>query len=165
MDLDITIENNISLYRLFEKKEKFPFFIVRMPYLSSNIPSSIFYGLIFSEFLLIASCTLRLADFVLKPSQLYTGMVTQVGNKASALRQIKKSIPKIPWNIFRVFQGIWRNNQRNKYVLTSKLQLGWQKLCICMYMCICICLYMYVYTCISIDIYHVCEKSFFCIRM
>ena len=136
-----------------------------MPYLSSNIPSSIFYGLIFSEFLLIASCTLRLADFVPKPSQLYTGMVTQTGNKASALRQIKKSIPKIPWNIFRVFQGIWRNNQRNKHVLTSKLQLGWQKLCICMYVCICICLYMYVYIRISIDIYHVCEKFFFCIRM
>ena len=96
MDLDITIENNIFVYRLFEKKEKFPFFIVRMPYLSSNIPSSIFYGLIFSEFLLIASCTLRLADFVPKPSQLYTRMVTQVGNKASALRQKKKAFQRYP---------------------------------------------------------------------
>ena len=96
MDLDITIENNISVYRLFEKKEKFPFFIVRMPYLSSNIPSSLFYGSIFSEFLLIASCTLRLAHFVPKPSQLYTRMVTQVGNKASALRQKKKAFQRYP---------------------------------------------------------------------
>ena len=35
---------------------------VRMPYLWSNIPSSIFYGSIFLEFLLVARCALRLTD-------------------------------------------------------------------------------------------------------
>ena len=35
---------------------------VRMPYLWSNIPSSIFYGSIFLEFLLVALCALRLTD-------------------------------------------------------------------------------------------------------
>ena len=51
LDLDITIEKNIFVYKLFDKNDKPPFFIVRMPYLSSSIPSSIFYGSIFSEFL------------------------------------------------------------------------------------------------------------------
>ena len=46
-DLDITIEDGIFVYNLFDKIDKFPFFIVRMPHLSSNIPSSIFYGSIF----------------------------------------------------------------------------------------------------------------------
>ena len=44
--------------------------------LSSNIPSSIFNGSIFSEFIRTARCILRLADFVPKSSQLYTRMVT-----------------------------------------------------------------------------------------
>ena len=33
-----------------------------MPYLWSNIPSSIFYDSIFLEFLLVARCALRLTD-------------------------------------------------------------------------------------------------------
>ena len=59
LDLDMAVEDNIFVYKLFDKKDKFPFFIVRMPYLSSNIPSSIFYGSIVSEFLrIVARCTL-----------------------------------------------------------------------------------------------------------
>ena len=68
LDLDKTIEDNIFVYKLLNKRDKFPFFIVRMTYLSSNIPSSIFYGSIISEFLLIAPCTLILTDFVPKSS-------------------------------------------------------------------------------------------------
>ena len=93
--LDVTVEDNIFVYELFDKKDKFPFFIVRIPYLPYNIPSSIFYSSIFSEFLRIARCTLRLTDFVPKASQLYTSMITQGGNKASIIqRQIKKAIQR-----------------------------------------------------------------------
>lgn len=53
LDLDIANEDNIFLCKLFGKRCKFHFFIVCMPYLLSNIPS-IFYSLIFSEFLQIA---------------------------------------------------------------------------------------------------------------
>ena len=67
-----------------------------MPYLSSNIPSSIFYGSILSDFLRIARCTLRLTNFVPKTSQLYARMITQCGNKASILRQIKKAFQRYP---------------------------------------------------------------------
>ena len=54
------------VYKLFDRRGTFPVFIVCMPYLSTNIPSSVFYGSIFSEFLEIAPCTLRLTDFVPK---------------------------------------------------------------------------------------------------
>ena len=37
-DLDITISGNIFLYKLFDKMDNFPFLIVRMLHLSSNIP-------------------------------------------------------------------------------------------------------------------------------
>ena len=56
-DLGKTIEANIFVCKLFNKGDSCPFFIVRMPYLSSNIPSSIFHGSIFSEFRRIPRCT------------------------------------------------------------------------------------------------------------
>ena len=33
LDLDITIDDNVFVYKLFDKRDKFPFFIVCMPYL------------------------------------------------------------------------------------------------------------------------------------
>ena len=51
------------MYKLFDKRDAFPFFIVRMPYISSNIPSFIFYGTFKSEVLRIARSTLRYEDF------------------------------------------------------------------------------------------------------
>lgn len=116
----MTIEEKIFAYELFDKRDKFPFFIACMPYLLSDIPSSIFYDSIFSEFLQIARSTLRLTDFVPKASQLYTRMKTQGGNKASILCQIKKAFQRY---ISQVLKDIRRNNQINIYVLTSKLQL------------------------------------------
>ena len=50
----LTIEYNIFLYKVFDNRDKFSFFIVRIPYLPNNIPSLIFYGSIFSECLRIA---------------------------------------------------------------------------------------------------------------
>ena len=43
---------------------------------------------------MIAQCTLRLADFVPKASQLYTRMVVQGGNKASILCKIKTTFQR-----------------------------------------------------------------------
>ena len=40
LDSYITIEDNIFVYKLFGKRNKFPFFDVYMPYLSSKVPSS-----------------------------------------------------------------------------------------------------------------------------
>ena len=51
LDLDIKTKEGTFLYKLFDKRDKFPLFIVRMPHMSSNIPSVIFYGSIFSELL------------------------------------------------------------------------------------------------------------------
>ena len=116
LDLDIITEDNIFAYKSFDKKGKFPFFISRTLYLLSNSPSSIFYGSIFSEFLWIAQCA---QDWqILCPKHL--NYITEWYHKVKVgqvfLRQIKKSIPKIPW-----------------------------KLCICMHMYMFACVYMYVY--------------------
>ena len=127
LDLDITNEDNMFLCKLFGKRDKFHFFIVCMLYPLSNIPS-IFYSSIFSEFLQIAWYTRRLTDFVPKASQLYTRIVTQGANNASILHQMKKAFQKYPETFCIELCKTWPNNKKNNYVLTWKLQLGWQKL-------------------------------------
>ena len=96
LDLDITIDEGVFIYKFFDKRDAFPFFIVRMPHLSSNIPSSIFYGSVFSEFLRIARCSLLLDDFVNKASSLYQRMVSQGGKPNSIKKQLEKAFQRYP---------------------------------------------------------------------
>ena len=63
LDLDIKIEDGVFAYKLFDKRDKFPFFITLVVHFESNIPSTIlaiFCGSVFSEFLCIARFTLKL---------------------------------------------------------------------------------------------------------
>ena len=92
LDLDITVINGIFVYKLFDKRDNFPFFIVRMPDLSGNIPSHIFYGSVMSEFLRIARATLLYTDFLPKAMDLYKRMINQGGSKDQLLRQISKAV-------------------------------------------------------------------------
>ena len=92
LDLDITIKDNIFVYKLFDKRDKFPFHVVRMPHQSSNIPTTIFYGSIFSEFLRIARCTLLFQDFIPRVSELFHRMINQGGKSSLIIQQIKKLV-------------------------------------------------------------------------
>ena len=96
LDLDIHIEDGIFVYKLFDKRDAFPFFIVRMPHLSSNIPSSTFYGSVFSEFLRIARCTLYFDDFIPRASELYYRMKPQGGKCQLLLKQIQNACLRYP---------------------------------------------------------------------
>ena len=66
LNLDIRIEQGQFVYKLYDKRDAFPFSIVRMPYLSSNIPKTIFYSVLVGEFLRIARATLLVSDFIPK---------------------------------------------------------------------------------------------------
>ena len=96
LDLDITIVDKTFVYKLFDKRDDFPFSIVRMPDLTGNLPSHVFYGSIMSEFLRIARCTLLLADFIPRANALYKRMITQGGSKNMVLRQIRKAMSRHP---------------------------------------------------------------------
>ena len=84
------------IYKIFDKRDDFPFTIVRMPDLSGNIPSHIFYGSIMSEFLRIARCTLLFSDFIPKASALYRRMINQGGSQNIVLKQIRKATTRHP---------------------------------------------------------------------
>ena len=63
-DLEIKVGDSVFVYKPFNKRDKFSLFIVRIPHLSSNIPSTISSGSIFSELLWIARSPLRIYDFI-----------------------------------------------------------------------------------------------------
>ena len=96
LELDIQIVEDLFIYKLFDKRDEFPFSIVRMPDLSGNIPSFIFYGSIMSEFLRIARCTRLISDFLPRAQVLVERMVSQGGNKSLVLKQIKKVVSRHP---------------------------------------------------------------------
>ena len=64
LDLDITIVDNTFSLKLYDKIYDFGFSIVRMPYASNNMPSTIFYSSFCSELLRIARCTTGKDDYL-----------------------------------------------------------------------------------------------------
>ena len=71
------IENGKIVYKLYDKREDFPFSIVKLPQKDSNIPTNIFYSSLAGEFLRIARSTLHFVDFVPKGKALIDRMVRQ----------------------------------------------------------------------------------------
>ena len=102
LDLDITIKDGIFVYKLFDKRDKFPFHIVRMPNATSNIPTIIFYGSLFSEFLRIARCSLLFQDFIPRVLELYVRMIAQGGTSSIIFKQIRKAFLRYP-DVFSKF--------------------------------------------------------------
>ena len=96
LDLEISILDGVFVYKLFDKRENFPFFIVRMPDLTANIPLHVFYGSVMSEFLRISRCTLLYSDFLPSAISLFKRMTSQGGNKTLILKQISKVIKRHP---------------------------------------------------------------------
>lgn len=91
LELDISVKEGLFIYKLFDKRDDFPFFIVRMPDLSGNIPDHVFYGSVMSEFLRIARASLLYSDFITKAKELFRRMLNQSGNKHMLFLQLKKA--------------------------------------------------------------------------
>ena len=81
LDLQIRIENGKFLVGLFDKRDGFPFNIVRMPYKSSNLPTSIFYSAIGAETLRIARASNNADSFFSAVQPLLTRMMKQGANR------------------------------------------------------------------------------------
>ena len=94
LDLDIKIENKTFVYKLYDKRDEFPFSIVRMPNMKSNIPSEIFYNTIKSEILRIARCTLKVNEFILRGKDIYQRMIKQGGEEQKVKTSILKFMNK-----------------------------------------------------------------------
>ena len=49
LNLDFDMVDGKFVYKLYDKKDPFPFFIMKMFYIYSNIPNNIFYAAFFDE--------------------------------------------------------------------------------------------------------------------
>ena len=96
LNLDITIQDGIFVYKLYDKRDCFPFSIVKMPYIDSNIPRTIFYSALKGEFLRIARSTLYLEDFIPKAKELLGRMRIQGAKNNITAKSIKRMIVKHP---------------------------------------------------------------------
>ena len=96
LELDIRIVDGKFIFKLFDKRNDFPFFIVRMPDYTGNIPSHVFYGSVMSEFLRIARSTMLYEDFLPVANKLYKRMINQGGSAFMILKQIKKGMDRHP---------------------------------------------------------------------
>ena len=104
LNLDITIIEDRFVYKLFDKRDDFPFAIVRMPHIDSNIPESIFYSALVGEFLRIARSTLLLDDFKSKAKELCQRMHKQGAHTHATKRHLLKIISYHPedFNRFQI---------------------------------------------------------------
>ena len=73
-----------------------------MPHLSSNIPSKISSGSIFSELLRIARSSLRTKNCISRASDLFSRMIVQDGNRATLTKQLKTAFHRY-LNVFQKF--------------------------------------------------------------
>ena len=96
LDLDISIIDGLFIYKLYDKRDAFPFHIIRMPDKKGNIPLHVFYGSIMSEFLRIARATSLFSDFLPRAKSLFDRMIKQGGERGRVLAQIKRAMHRHP---------------------------------------------------------------------
>ncbi len=87
LDLDIKIVNRKFEIGLYDKRDSFPFSIVRMPHKSSNLPSNIFYSCIGAEILRIVRATNSIIKFKSSTSKIIKRMFDQ-GAKDDKVKSI-----------------------------------------------------------------------------
>ena len=88
--LTIKIKNNRFATSLYDKRDGFPFSIVRMPHLCSNIPSKMFYSAFGAEILRIARTTNNLNDFKISSKLLLNRARKQGGDDKALKRTLSK---------------------------------------------------------------------------
>ena len=99
LNLDIEIRDGKFIFKLYDKRDAFPFSIVRMPHMESNIPKSTFYSALMGEFLRIGRSSLLLQDFLPRAKELLHRMRVQGSNEL----QTHKSLSKLIRNHLDVF--------------------------------------------------------------
>ena len=91
LDLQITNENGHLNTKLFDKRDDFPFSIVRLPFHSSNIPSKMFYSSIGAEILRIGRVCSSTDNFLLSCRTLIKRVKRQGAENFKLCKVIKKT--------------------------------------------------------------------------
>ena len=102
LDLSIEAHDRKFSTKLFNKRDAFPFYINRMPYLDNNIPSKTFYTSISSEIVRMARTTSELINMVTHANILLICMKKQ-GNECTRIISLLKKIFEKHFKVFHKF--------------------------------------------------------------
>ena len=91
LDLHVVISDKRFQIDLYDKRDGFPFSIVRLPYLQSNLPAVIFYSSVSAEILRIARATSNQDNFIKSAKALLDRMIKQ-GAKRTRLEKILEKV-------------------------------------------------------------------------
>ena len=91
LDLQITNENGHLNTKLFDKRDEFPFSINRLPFLSSNIPTNMFYASISAEILRIARVSSSIDNFIYSSKVLIKRVKKQGATHDKLSKVLKKT--------------------------------------------------------------------------
>ena len=116
LDLLIEILGDQFLYRLYDKRDAFPFHIVRFPFLCSNLPSKMFYATISAEILRICRASLSFDSFLLSALPFLQRMKKQGAKKES----VKGSLHKL---FTRHFSSFTKYGLQKEEVLNNLLSI------------------------------------------
>ena len=75
---------------LFDKRDSFPFSIVRMPFRKSNIPTNTFYSTVYSEVLRIGRATSSVDAFLKSTTSFLSRMTKQGAEHAPLIKVLEK---------------------------------------------------------------------------
>ena len=92
LDLDISIRGRSFNTSLYDKRDSFPFSIVRMPFKCSNIPSKIFYSTIGAEILRIGRASSTVEPFIKSAKSIIEQMKDQGAHPKKIDRHFKKDL-------------------------------------------------------------------------
>ena len=90
LDLNIHIKNNTFKTSLYDKRDAFPFSIVRMPFLCSNMPSTMFYSSLGAEVLRIGRANNDVTTFFNSTKCIIDRMIKQGGKIYNIIKILKK---------------------------------------------------------------------------
>ena len=127
-------------FKLFDKRDAFPFSVVRMPHLQSNMPSKMFYSTISAEILRICRATFKYSNFLLSCEKLLIRMIKQgakplgiknvvckmIRRHSSDFEKFLKSAESITLDLFNstisceILRISEQNSDYSKFVLLSK---------------------------------------------
>lgn len=91
LDLDLTKVDGHLDVKLFDKRDDFPFAIVRLPFLSSNIPTTMFYSSIGAEIIRIGRVSSSLENFILSAKVIISRAFKQGANFERLSKTLKKN--------------------------------------------------------------------------
>ena len=114
LDLELKKVNHRIDIKLFDKRDAFPFSIVRLPYVSSNMPTNMFYFSISAEVLRIGRICSNFDNFISSVEP----VIVRALKQGAHVKGLEKSLKKV-YGRHEILKGFGANAQLFANILVS----------------------------------------------